>query len=208
MSSCRLISLFIAFFVLTGCQFNLDKLEEKNNIINILQRENAQLRDYSSRQDAAIEKGNKILSKCRNELELHESGVAQKNAWWVSTWVIVFLFICGGILFSILINAYLIHYNRPKKHEIEEHKKRISSENVQVDGIKAEGAREQARVNALQQKADELEAQIEHQTEHLAGMKEQGQAALQIIEAKKAKAEDDLKLMTGFNLSFSAKTKK
>ena len=78
MSSCRLISLFIAFFVLTGCQFNLDKLEEKNNIINILQRENAQLRDYSSRQDAAIEKGNKILSKCRNELELHESGVAQK----------------------------------------------------------------------------------------------------------------------------------
>ena len=207
MSSCRLISLFIAFFVLTGCQFNLDKLEEKNNIINILQRENAQLRDYSSRQDAAIEKGNKILSKCRNELELHESGVAQKNAWWVSAWVIVFLFICGGIFFSILINAYLIHYNRPKKREIEEHQKRMSSETSQVDAIKAEGAREQARVNALQQKANELEAQIEHQTEHLAGMKEQGQADLQKIEAKKAKAEDDLKLMTGFNLS-SSKTKK
>lgn len=201
MSSCRLINLFIAFFVLTGCQFNLDKLEEKNNIINILQRENAQLRDYSSRQDAAIEKGNKILSKCRNELELHESGVAQKNAWWVSTWVIVFLFICGGILFSILINAYLIHYNRPKKHEIEEHKKRIAFENTQVDGIKAEGVREQARVEALQQESNELEAQIAH----LAEMKEQAQAELQKVEAKKANAEDNLKLMTGFNLSFKAK---
>lgn len=201
MSSCRLISLFIAFFVLTGCQFNLDKLEEKNNIINILQRENAQLRDYSSRQDAAIEKGNKILSKCRNELELHESGVAQKNAWWVSTWVIVFLFICGGILFSILINAYLIHYNLPKKHEIEEHKKRIAFENTQVDGIKAEGVREQARVDALQQEYNELDAQIAH----LAEMKEQAQAELQKVEAKKANAEDNLKLMTGFNLSFKAK---
>ena len=70
-----------------------------------------------------------------------------------------------------------------------------------MDGIKAEGVREQARVDALQQESNELEAQIAH----LAEMKEQAQAELQKVEAKKANAEDNLKLMTGFNLSFKAK---
>lgn len=95
-------------------------------------------------------------------------------------------------MFSILINAYLIHYNRPKKHEIEKNTKRIAFENTQVDGIKAEGVRSR---HALMHsaKSNELEAQIAH----LAEMKEQARAELQKVEAKKANAEDNLKLMTG-----------
>ncbi len=207
-----IVIIFIAITSLTGCQFNLEKIEELRYRIDTLITENNQLRGYIKKQNEALSKGNETLNTCfadleesKIELDKHKAGVAEKHDWWFKICIIFAIFSLVAALITLAIDFYLISIRKPKKQEIEEVIATIENEKSLVEKIKLDASLNQERVRKLKTEQANLTHEIEGLELHLAEKKQEletelakQEAALQAAQEKAAAAETKLKLLNSF----------
>lgn len=207
-----IVIIFIAITSLTGCQFNLEKIEELRYKIDSLTTENNQLRGYIKKQNEALSKGNETLNTCfadleesKIELDKHKAGVAEKHDWWFKICIIFAIFLLVAALITFATDFYLISIRKPKKQEIEEVIATIKNEKSVVEKIKSEASFHQEIVRKLDREQANLIHEIEGLEYLLAEKKQeletemaQQKATLQAVQEKVAAAETKLKLLNSF----------
>lgn len=207
-----IVIIFIAITSLTGCQFNLEKIEELRYKIDSLTTENNQLRGYIKKQNEALSKGNETLNTCfadleesKIELEKHKAGVAEKHDWWFKICIIFAIFLLVATLITFATDFYIISIRKPKKQEIEEVIATIENENSVVEKIKLEASLYEERVRKLKTELANLTHEFEGWKLHIAEKKQElktelakQEAALQAAQEKTAAAETKLKLLNSF----------
>lgn len=197
----RLIGVWIALFLLSGCEFNLQRIGDLKQEVKQLSEENDKLKKHIGKQSNLLEKEATQLSVCLDELDRHNTGIAEKHSWWFKLWLLIGFFLVIGVFLVVFVLYYSIDFHGPKKQEIEEHRSNIASEKSIVAKIRSDGEKEQSKLMRLKEHAQSLVHEIEElkkQRAHIESEIEKANATHEDAIAKTAEADKKLKLLAAF----------
>lgn len=201
----RILSIFIALFILSGCELNIDKLIELKNKNEILSENNNKLREELKIKNAAIKDKDEEILLYLDEIKEQKSGIAQERADQLVIMLKLF-FVAAFLLISyMLLDFYYLRIKEPKKEEIEEYNRKIDSENSAVGRLKAEKSilnnnlREiRNQIQLVKDHLDQLNAEAQSGKIEAESMQQAAIKQLEKIRAEILEVEKKRKLLDAF----------
>lgn len=201
----RLISILIIFSTLSGCEFNIERVQELQSQIKTLEEKNEKLTNQLKSNKNAILSKNAELESCLIEVEKHESGLAEKHDFWFKVGIMTILSFVVFLFCWIKFDYYLTEKKAPKKEEIEKSRKLIENEKSLVENERVKfhklmqnKASLLSEIEHLDEKLEEKKEELEEKKEEVAIGIEEAEQQLQAALEKVAAAENKLKRLNAF----------
>jgi DNA repair exonuclease SbcCD ATPase subunit len=181
----RLISILIIFSTLSGCEFNIERVQELQSQIKTLEEKNEKLTNQLKSNKNAILSKNAELESCLIEVEKHESGLAEKHDFWFKVGILTISSYVIFLLCWIKFDYYLTEKKAPKKEEIEKSRNLIENEKSLVEN-------ERVEIHQLIQNKTSLLSEIEHLNEELEEKKEEVAREMEEEDRKLEKKKEEV----------------
>jgi DNA repair exonuclease SbcCD ATPase subunit len=181
----RLISILIIFSTLSGCEFNIERVQELQSQIKTLEEKNEKLTNQLKSNKNAILSKNAELESCLIEVEKHESGLAEKHDFWFKVGIMTILSFVVFLFCWIKFDYYLTEKKAPKKEEIEKSRNLIENEKSLVEN-------ERVKFHQLMQNKASLLSEIEHLNEELEEKKEEVAREMEEEDRKLEKKKEEV----------------
>lgn len=201
----RLISILIIFSTLSGCEFNIERVQELQSQIKTLEEKNEKLTNQLKSNKNAILSKNAELESCLIEVEKHESGLAEKHDFWFKVGIMTILSFVVFLFCWIKFDYYLTEKKAPKKEEIEKsrnlienEKSLVENERVKFHKLMQNKASLLSEIEHLDEKLEEKKEELEEKKEEVAIGIEEAEQQLQAALEKVAAAENKLKRLNAF----------
>lgn len=201
----RLISILIIFSTLSGCEFNIERVQELQSQIKTLEEKNEKLTNQLKSNKNAILSKNAELESCLIEVEKHESGLAEKHDFWFKVGIMTILSFVVFLFSWIKFDYYLTEKKAPKKEEIEKsrnlienEKSLVENERVKFHKLMQNKASLLSEIEHLDEKLEEKKEELEEKKEEVAIGIEEAEQQLQAALEKVAAAENKLKRLNAF----------
>lgn len=181
----RLISILIIFSTLSGCEFNIERVQELQSQIKTLEEKNEKLTNQLKSNKKAILSKNAELESCLIEVEKHESGLTEKHDFWFKAGIVTILFTFMLFISWIKFDYYLTEKKAPKEEEIEKSRNLIENEKSLVEN-------ERVEIHQLIQNKTSLLSEIEHLNEELEEKKEEVAREMEEEDRKLEKKKEEV----------------
>ena len=188
----RLISILIIFSTLSGCEFNIERVQELQSQIKTLEEKNEKLTNQLKSNKNAILSKNAELESCLIEVEKHESGLAEKHDFWFKVGILTISSYVIFLLCWIKFDYYLTEKKAPKKEEIEKSRNLIDNENSLMEKIKSQGEKERAKNHQLMQDNASLLSENDHLDKELKEKKEEVAREMEEEDRKLEKKKEEV----------------
>lgn len=132
----RILSIFVAFFLLSGCELNIEKVNNLRNQNEALLEKNKILKEEIENKNATIKDNEIKISVYIDEIEKHESGIAKERSDQLLIFFKAAIVSIAILIVYMLADFYRLHIKKPKREDIEEHNKRLNSENSTIEKLR------------------------------------------------------------------------